>query len=145
MPDTNPATPPEAPNPTDDTAMPPTTDTNSPQDEPDTVMADVPQEPTTTTGPVGNDAPVNGTTAGAMPIAMAAAVVTPLPVPAASVAHGDATRQYLNTHVTGAVLAGLKEIAKTQCVAFFSSLNGFFTYILGYRVRQLPNVYTTHM
>jgi hypothetical protein len=41
-------------------------------------------------------------------------------MPSEAAPHGDATRQYLNTKVTGALLEGMKQLAKNQCAIIHS-------------------------
>ncbi|KAG6031386.1 hypothetical protein E4U41_007588 [Claviceps citrina] len=100
--------------PTSSTQQPPSTTWTSQQD---VVMSDVPVEQVATPLPA-NPAPSPAPPARTgTPAQGSRASLHPDPgvsMPSEAPAHGDPTRQYLNTRVTGVLLQGMKQLAKDQ-------------------------------
>ncbi|KFH48008.1 hypothetical protein ACRE_010180 [Hapsidospora chrysogenum ATCC 11550] len=86
----------------------------------DTVMADAPAEqPASSPAPAAQGASPAPARTGTPAQGSRAASVHPDPAlsfPTEAVPHGDSTRRYLNTKVTGVLLEGMKQIAKDKCV-----------------------------
>ncbi|KAM4054968.1 dpy-30 motif domain-containing protein [Hirsutella rhossiliensis] len=74
----------------------------------DVVMSDAPIEQAASPAPARTGTPAQGSrAASAHPDAN-------LTMPSEAVPHGDPTRRYLNTKVTGVLLEGMKQLAKDQ-------------------------------
>ncbi|KAJ4141188.1 COMPASS (complex proteins associated with Set1p) component [Fusarium equiseti] len=99
-------------------AVPPDSAANGlPADQPkDVVMSDAPVDPSSPAPAAHAPSPVPART-GTPAQGSRAASAHPDPgvnIPAEAPLHGDSTRRYLNTKVTGALLEGMKQLAKDK-------------------------------
>ncbi|PHH88637.1 hypothetical protein CDD83_7280 [Cordyceps sp. RAO-2017] len=85
---------------------PPAASSDTPQK--DIVMSDAPIEQAASPAPARTGTPAQGSRA---PSAHPDAGLT---MPSEAALHGDPTRRYLNTKVTGVLLEGMKQLAKDQ-------------------------------